>query len=98
MGIYVLFSKTGISFIIKRDKHGKKHFLQAVSFMIWYLFSAKGFPLGLQWWVNLYKNRKETAINKRGNNTQNNTKTQNTQNRKQTYTTRNQTYKTRKQS
>jgi hypothetical protein len=35
----------------------------------------------------------ETAINKRRNNKQNNTKTQNIHNRKQTYKTRRQTYK-----
>jgi hypothetical protein len=34
--------------------------------------------------VDMYKNRKETAIYRRGNDVQNNTKTQNTQNRKQT--------------
>jgi hypothetical protein len=44
-----------------------------------------------QWWVNLYKNRKETGIYKRRNNTQNNTKTKNTKNLKQTYKTRKQT-------
>ena len=33
--------------------------------------------------VDLYKNRKETAIYKRRNNTQSNTKTQNITNRKQ---------------
>jgi hypothetical protein len=35
-----------------------------------------------QWLVDLYKNKKETAIYKRRNNTQSNTKTQNTQDRK----------------
>jgi len=35
--------------------------------------------------VDLYKNKKETAVYKRINNTQNNTKAQNTQNIKQTY-------------
>jgi len=44
-----------------------------------------------QWSANFYKNRKETAIYKRINNRQNNTKTQNTQNRKQTHKTGNQT-------
>ena len=38
--------------------------------------------------VDLYVNRKETAIYRRGNNTQNNTRTQNTQNRKENYKTR----------
>jgi len=37
-----------------------------------------------QWSVDLYKNKKETAVYKRRNSTQNNTKTQNTQNKKQT--------------
>jgi hypothetical protein len=46
-----------------------------------------------QWSVNLHKNRKETAIYKRRNNTQNTTKTQNTKNRKQRYETRKQTQK-----
>jgi len=54
---------------------------------IWYLFSANGWQL---WSVNLWKCRKETAIYKRRNNTQSNTKTQNTQYRKQTYKTRKQ--------
>jgi hypothetical protein len=40
-----------------------------------------------------YTNRKETAIYKRRNDAQNNTKTQSTQNRKQKYKTRQQTWK-----
>jgi len=44
-----------------------------------------------QWSVNLYKNRKETAIYKRITNTQNSTIAQNTQNRKQTHQTGKQT-------
>jgi len=47
----------------------------------------------LQWSVDLYENRKETAIYKRRNNIKNNTKAQNTQNRKQTHKTRKQTLK-----
>ena len=39
--------------------------------------------------VNLYKNRKETAVYRRRNNTQNNTETQNIQNIKQTHKTKN---------
>jgi len=37
----------------------------------------------------LYKNRKETAVYRRINSTQNNAKTRNIQNRKQTYKTKN---------
>jgi len=41
-----------------------------------------------QWSVILYKNRKETPVCKKRNNTQNSTKTEITQNRKQKYETK----------
>jgi hypothetical protein len=41
-----------------------------------------------QWWVDLYRNRKETVIYKRRNSAKNKTQTENTQNRKQTKQTR----------
>jgi hypothetical protein len=62
--------------------------------MIWYDIYDIYCGLVSTWWqwsVNLYKNRKETAIYKRRNSAQNNTKTQNIQNRNQTYKTRKQT-------
>jgi hypothetical protein len=41
--------------------------------------------------VNVYKSKKETAVYKRRNSTQNNTKAKNTYNRKQIYETSKQT-------
>jgi len=61
--------------------------------MIMIFINCKWFSTQWQRLVNLYKNKKQTPIDKSRKNTQNNTKTQNTQNRKQTYNTRKQTQK-----
>ena len=53
--------------------------------MIMIFINCKWVSTQRQWSMNLYKNRKETAIDKSRKDIQNNTKTQNTQNIKQTY-------------
>ena len=54
------------------------------------LFTAIVFPPAGSVWVNWYRYRRETAIYRKRNNTQNNTKAKNVQNRKQSYKTRKQ--------
>ena len=51
--------------------------LGQTEYMIFYdklFIYCNEFSIWWQWSVNLYKNMKETAVYKRGNNTQNNTK------------------------
>ena len=57
--------------------------------IIWYLLQLSFHQAAVV--GKLVQNKKETAVYKRKNHTQNSTKTQNTQDRKQTYKTRKET-------
>jgi len=68
-----------------RSKTNKLRSTRSQYDTIWYLrIYSNCVPTRWQWSVNLYKNRKETAIYRRRNNTRNNIATKNKQNRKRT--------------